>query len=192
MPEGPKSGGPDLIEASLEHAREAVRLAGNELPLRGVPIGKPQVEWSRGHLRQIHDQRVGVYEELGEFEAIYDRLGRLLELKDPRHEPTSLSIEASIHDTLERIGRLVGLPRSAPGLRHEVCHEGDVRYFKVTTIPPPPEPGAGGMLMTPPHQEVEAYVNALTGGVYRLKSTPEPRRRIVRRKPRKASDEGEA
>ena len=85
--------------------------------------------------------------------------------------------------------RMVGLPRSAPGLRHETCHEGDVRFFKVTTIPPPPEPGPGGMLMTPPHQEVEAYVSAQTGGVYWLKSTPKPRRRIIRKKKR-AEGEG--
>jgi hypothetical protein len=171
---------PELLAEGRAKACEAVRLAGRELPLRAVPIGQPDVEWSRGHLRTIYDQRFGVYERLGELHLVVDARGRLLELDDPRHQPHQPGVTFSAAAATERVAELVGLPRDTPMLRGEVEWDGTHRFIRVWTIPM----GVG------PQPRVEARVNAISGGIYQLRHEPVPRERPP--KPKAKPKEGGA
>lgn len=167
----------ELVESATAHACEAVRQAGNEHPLRGIPIGEPSEEWSPGHLRTIHEQRVGVYEQLGRMQIVMDRRGRVLEIDDGRHKPSQKGVYASTLEAMERVARICGLPAEDPRLRAELEYDGEHHYFYISTIPPAATFYPDGTFERPAYTFVEAYVNATTGGIWRLQHKPLPRER---------------
>jgi len=164
VPETPES----LDERARAAALAAVR-GEEEVERRAVPLRETRVEWSRPHLRLIHDARFGVYERSDEVEVVLDPDGRLLELDEPRNAPATDEVHRSEEDAIEVVARMAGVSRDSLTASYVRSRLGG-KAIRVASRPPRVDRKGRPR----PQDEVEGYVNANNGRLYRLKFEPAP------------------